>query len=313
MVRAALAATPTATREAFLCAAAVAPPRCKTSSFQRFCAAVASCSSVSDRLVQTNLGISSRLRCSMPLRKIGYVFGQPENHVAERGTYDLATELAKDCRHFVDIGANEGIFVFLVFHRSGGRIQIHWFEPDPLLGERLDHNVSVNSLSVSGNRGAVGETCGRARFFRNLTDDSAGSLELDLTSRHSIVEDSVDLISLNAYFERELITQAIVKIDVEGAASRVWQGMDRCTTAVSYLIIEMLTPEIRIELPGRIISETGWHAYYIRDFDLIESRNGEFEYEKPYWNWLFCRFDAAALALRLAATRFNVVPARRDH
>jgi hypothetical protein len=146
-----------------------------------------------------------------------------------------------------------------------------------------------------------------------LTDDASGSLEPSFATRHSTTEDSVDITTLNAYFDRERITQAIVKIDVEGAAFRAWQGMDQCIEAIAYLIIEMLAPEIRLDLPRRIISETGWHGFYIRDFELIESVEGEFEYREPYWNWLFCRHDAGALAARLATTKFHVRPAQQAH
>ena len=50
----------------------------------------------------------------------------------------------------------------------------------------------------------------------------------------------------------------------------------------------------------------GLKAYYIRDFELIPSVDGEFEYVAPFWNWLFCRMSPNELAARLSATGFRV-------
>jgi hypothetical protein len=116
----------------------------------------------------------------------------------------------------------------------------------------------------------------------------------------------VDVISLADYFSTERISRALVKIDVEGAGARAWSGLEARFADVSYLVIEMLAPEIKTVLPLRIMRRTGWHGYYIRDFDLVESANGEFEYAEPFWNWLFCGLDRSALARRLSGTKFRV-------
>jgi hypothetical protein len=70
--------------------------------------------------------------------------------------------------------------------------------------------------------------------------------------------------------------------------------------------MEMLAPEIEAGLPARIIREGGLKAYYIRDFELIPSVDGEFEYVAPFWNWLFCRMSPSELVARLSATGFRV-------
>ena len=59
-------------------------------------------------------------------------------------------------------------------------------------------------------------------------------------------------------------------------------------------------------LPARIIREGGLKAYYIMDFELIPSVDGEFEHVAPFWNWLFCRMSPDKLAARLSATGFRV-------
>jgi hypothetical protein len=71
--------------------------------------------------------------------------------------------------------------------------------------------------------------------------------------------------------------------------------------------MEMLDPEMKAGLPRRIMAETGWHAYYIRDFSLIRSLDGEFEYRPPFFNWLLCAAPPATLRDVLAGTPFRVV------
>jgi hypothetical protein len=97
-----------------------------------------------------------------------------------------------------------------------------------------------------------------------------------------------------------------VKIDVEGAGEKVWQGAVDVSGSIRYLVMEMLAPEINAGLPARIIREADFKAYYIRDFELIPSVDGTFEYVPPFWNWLFCRLAPNELAVRLSATRFRV-------
>jgi hypothetical protein len=96
---------------------------------------------------------------------------------------------------------------------------------------------------------------------------------------------------------------------VEGAGAAVWEGARRAYRRIDWLIFEILGPEIEAELPKRIISDTGWNAYYIRDFDLVRSEAGEFEYREPFYNWLFCPSDRARLDAALISSRFRVIDA----
>src|SRR5690348_15411033 len=123
---------------AALSLAAVSPPVVKVTLFKRICGAVAR-RHLPDgsSLLRTNLGISPGLRCEIPACKVDYVFGRPENTLSERSTLALISELSKDCDTFVDVGANEGIFTFLVAANAKRAIDIHWFEPDRVLYQRL--------------------------------------------------------------------------------------------------------------------------------------------------------------------------------
>jgi FkbM family methyltransferase len=258
-----------------------------------------------DDLVLTNFGLRAELRCLIALNKSAYAFGRFEHMLSERATFALVKELATDCEEFVDVGANEGAFTFLV-HHDHPRVRLHWFEPDRQLARRLATNLTRNNISACGNEMAIAERRGTATFFKNLSDDSSGSLSSLFTQKHVTSAETVETISLAEYFRERGIGGALVKVDVEGAGEKVWQGAANTSKSIRYLVMEMLAPEIEAGLPARIIREIDFKAYYIRDWELVPSVEGAFEYVSPFWNWLFCRLSPSELSARLRTTGFRV-------
>jgi len=256
-------------------------------------------------VVVTNLGLSANLRCQIAMNKTAYAFGKFEHMLSERATFALVRELAADCKEFVDVGANEGAFTFLV-HNNYPKVRLHWFEPDRQLAQRLAANLASNDVVACGNEMAVAERRCTATFFKNLSDDASGSLSSLFADKHLTRAEAVETISLAEYFGMRGIADALVKIDVEGAGEKVWNGAGETSKAIRYLVMEMLAPEIEAGLPARIIRETDLKAYYISDFELVPSVDGAFEYVAPFWNWLFCRLSPSELAARLSATGFRV-------
>ena len=98
-----------------------------------------------------------------------------------------------------------------------------------------------------------------------------------------------------------------MKVDAEGAGISVWDGARAALDRIDWLVCEILGDELKGRLPHRIIAESGWCGYYIRDFDLVRSIDGEFDYRAPFYNWLFCQAGPAALAACLKNTRFRVI------
>jgi FkbM family methyltransferase len=302
-----LDAIPDFLRNLLIRRAAVLPPLLKSSVVERACARMSRVDSDEERLIDTNFGIQRNLRCLIPICKTSYAFGRPSNNVIDRSTLALVVELAKDCPHFLDVGANDGIYTLSVSAARQSRTLVHWFEPDKTLSERLAKNLERNSIPAYGSAVAAADRTGRATFFRNLTDDSSGSLTTHFANKHLIQPEAVETIRLVDYMSERGLSRVLVKVDVEGAGSQVWAGLREYFRNISYLVMEMIAPEISDELPRQIIEETSWHAYYIRDFDLVESNQGKFEYVEPFWNWLFCELAPGELARRLAATRFRVI------
>jgi FkbM family methyltransferase len=228
--------------------------------------------------------------------------------LAERATLSLAAELCRDCAEFVDVGAHEGLFTFALNCKAPGEIQLHWFEPDRTLHDRLKENLASNGIRCVGNSAAVAARHGTARFFRNSTSDWSGSLTDHFGSEGTMAEQVVT-IALSEYFAEYHIRDALVKVDVEGAGEEAWRGARDIAASIRYLLMEIIGPETQCGLPGRIISEGRFYAYYIRDFDLVVSERGNFRYVAPFWNWLFCRLAPASLQARLAGTQFRVIEA----
>src|SRR4029077_3162648 len=165
-------------------------------------------------------------------------------------------------KDFVDVGANEGAFTFLV-HNDHPQVRLHWFEPDRQLARRLSTNLTSNNIVACGNEMAAAERRGTATFFKNLSDDSSGSLSSLFTQKHVTRAETVETISLAEYFRARGIGNALVKVDVEGAGERVWESTVETSKGIRYLVMEMLAPEIEAGLPARIIGETDLKAYYI--------------------------------------------------
>jgi len=295
---------------ALLRAAAVAPVSLKSSLYERVFAKLLRETHVpADELIQTNLGVRSELRCEIPAFKANYLFGRPDTSVAERASLRLAQTLAAGCDHFVDVGANEGIYTFLAHCAVRPRPRLHWFEPDPALFARVTRNLAANGIEAVGNQAAVSASSGTAQFFRNLSDDASGSLTEYFADRHQTQAETVRTVALADYFAEHGVSNAFLKIDVEGAGYDAWAGAAAARDKVSFLLAEVLQPEMDRGLPQRLIGQEGFRGYYVRDFNLVQSRAGEFDYLAPHWNWLFCRLAPEALAQRLAPAGFRVTAA----
>lgn len=288
--------------------AALAPPALKSKGFERLCAAIVRNQHFSDsHTIRTNLGIAAHLRCEIPLKKIPYAFGRPENGLPERATIALVRELVRDCSSFVDVGANEGLFTFVAGCQATPKaVQLHWFEPDTDLYDRVARNLQSNSISASANNAAVADSAGTATFYKNVSDDASGSLTNFFSGTHVTKPEPIRTECLSDCFVRNEIQNALLKIDVEGAGSQVWAGARNIIDRIAYIVMEILSPEIDSALPLRVIRDGHLRAYYIRDFELIASSDGSFDYIAPFWNWLFCPLEPDALRERLAGTRFRV-------
>ena len=288
---------------------ALAPPRFKGGLVERVASALAARAFTNRAdLVETNFGISSHLRVRVPAWKHDDLFGRPDLNPIERGTLALGLLCARDSEAFVDVGANEGAFTFLIAQAWGRdrHADIHSFEPDPNVHGRLASNLAADNIKVNVNAIALSDHVGTQTFNRNVDDDRSGSLTDTFRHKHRTEEIEVRVTTLAAYLVDRDIREACVKIDVEGAGVAVWDGLKAAKDRVRWLLFEIIGPEDKAGLVSRISAETGWHAYYICDWKLLHS-SAVTGFVPPYLDWLFCADPPDRLAARFQSTRFEIV------
>lgn len=287
--------------------AALAPPVLKTNLFRRVCSSLAGYAVKEELLFETNLGVAG-LRALVPVQKSSYVFGRPEDNVSERATLELTKRLCRSCNCFIDVGAHEGLYALVIGEKQRDKTDfvVHAFEPDPELNRRLSKNLLLSGLKAHVSNSAVSDRDGVQLFYKNLSDDSSGSLTPFFEGKHTLIEIEIPVLPLAGYLEQNKLNKCIIKVDVEGAGLASWLGLRSCVWRVDYLIIEIIQPEADNQLARRIIEDTGWCAYYIRDFDLICSKKGEFDYISPFYNWLFTSLSPDELRRTLDGSSFKV-------
>lgn len=121
--------------------------------------------------------------------------------------------------HFVDVGANIGVFTCFVGSRQPG-VRITAIEPFPPVHEALRRNVALNHLDVTIPDGAVGAEPGTATF-EVLPRDVHNRLAPGGTA------DEGSGITVTVHTLDDLVGEqgaALIKIDVEGAELEVLRG-----------------------------------------------------------------------------------------
>jgi len=133
--------------------------------------------------------------------------------------------------HFVDVGANVGVFSTLVGTRLPG-VRITAIEPFPPVRGDLEANLALNDLKIAVVDSAVSDTAGEATF-EILDRDVLNRLAPEgVTGSRGI---SVPVTTLD-----ELVGDdppALIKIDVEGSELLVMQGARRLLTDVAPVLL----------------------------------------------------------------------------
>jgi FkbM family methyltransferase len=124
-----------------------------------------------------------------------------------------------------DVGAHVGIWSLLAARRNPAA-HIHAFEPSPAAVDRLSGHVTLNGADrVVVNSVAVGAENAERAFFPSTGNTGASSFYLRSSDQF---ETRVPVITLDSYVERERIERVdLMKVDVEGAETLVFQGASR--------------------------------------------------------------------------------------
>lgn len=257
-------------------------------------------------VIKSNLGINTNYKIEVSISHPIAAFGTPKLYTQEYATLYLLKELLKHSDAFIDVGANLGYFCFYMDEYNPSNKPIHFFEPDPVLFEQLQENQRKNNKKFIAHKLAISNTNEPITFYRNLTDDSSGSIKNTFENKHQLEAVTIDSIRFDTFANSLEEQKLLIKVDVEGAEFEFIEGAIQKINTIDYLIIELLQDSIDQKFPSMMIEKYGFHAYYINNFSLEYSRAGEYSYVSPYYNWLFTKFEPSTLENKLTNTPFRV-------
>jgi len=162
------------------------------------------------------------------------------------GSYESALSrillsLAMHSKHFLDVGANIGLYSCAVAIVNG-TCQVDSLEPNPTLWERFERNVKLNALhsQVSLHKVGLGKTGAKVAFFvPPVTGSGGGSLRIQHSDEGAHAEIEVNIVPIDEL--AGLPALDLVKIDVEGAEFEVFESLsDSISVAKPTIVIELL-------------------------------------------------------------------------
>ena len=159
----------------------------------------------------------------------------------EQATTKLFRRLIQPGMVVVDVGANIGYFTLIAAELVGPSGTVYAFEPEPENYGLLNKNIHLNAYSnIKPIETAVSNECGSTQLFLSAMDHGSHSI-YDAAARGVTATHTVVTTTLDAFLEGEGWPNVdLVKIDVEGAETRVLDGMEQlCEQSSGFnLIIE---------------------------------------------------------------------------
>jgi|GEM_PF-1317144 len=257
--------------------------------------------------LQSNLGFSKH-RYTFPSDRSFELFGKPEFYTGERGSLELCKSLTQYADAFIDIGAHVGYFSFYVRECLERSKPIFLFEPDLDLFKLIETNISIAGLpNMRAFRKAVGNVDGQVTFYKNPEHPDMGSITNAYAHVHTTIAIPVEATRFDTFVSAHQLQNMCVKVDVENAEEDFLLGAESAVESINYLIIEVLSAAHQNRFVQKMISKYKFYAYYINDYSLEYSPNGNFDYVSPQYNWLFCREKPEELRARLGKSRLRVI------
>lgn len=143
----------------------------------------------------------------------------------------------------MDIGANAGLFTLLMAIRTGKSGKVYAFEPTGATFQRLQTNITLNSLhNVIAENVAVAEQSGTVEFHVGPPDlcvyNSIATVVHPGAKAGLFSPVLVPSVSIDDYCAVRGIDRVdCVKIDVEGAEMRVLKGMQRLLSTNRQIVL----------------------------------------------------------------------------
>jgi FkbM family methyltransferase len=214
---------------------------------------------------------------SFSLRRYGFYEGQ------EMFLADFFIRHMRPGSVFIDGGAAFGWYTALAARLVGSAGRVYAFEPTPGYFGMLERNAR-EPRNVTCERAALWDHSGEIEFhdFGNRYGVASTALPPEtipfgdfLASRKSYRKIRVNAVSLDDYCARHSIAPDIVKLDVEGAESRVIRGAAKTLRGHPTLILEILRAQAESGEGQQlydVLRAAGYHPYILRrDFMLSRS------------------------------------------
>lgn len=191
----------------------------------------------------------------------------------------------------VDIGANRGVYTYLMSIRVGGRGRVHAVEPFPGNDARLRAiarrrgNITVHTVAVSDHSG-TGVL--RIPVHDGHPIDALASLRPDQTGRQESCVVPVRTLDELLEGERRI---SFLKCDVEGHEQQVFEGAARVLTRdhpVVFAEVEERHREDSIESTFAFFSMAGYRGWFVAGSELRPLR--EFDVARDQLGFLDGRF-----------------------
>jgi FkbM family methyltransferase len=165
-----------------------------------------------------------------------------------------------------DIGANIGVHTLLMARQVGPDGRVYAFEPVPELHERLSENVALNpslARNVETVQQALSDEVGTADFY---TGENMAVGHLAASGTPTGLRLRVPTNTLDTFvFGGQHVPPSFMKIDVEGAESRVLRGAQRVLLeSRPVLLVDLHTPE-QDHAVAEILGESSYRAYRTDD------------------------------------------------
>jgi FkbM family methyltransferase len=204
----------------------------------------------------------------------------------EREVQQLMVKHIKVGSVVYDIGANYGIHTLLMARRAGRTGHVYAFEPSEEIMPQLQVNIKLNAFTnVTCLQLAVSDSIGSATFVKGQ-HKGAGHLAGGGQQMESNTESQVETITLDdAVFaaSRRCKLPHFVKIDVEGAESKVLRGAKRVLAeAKPILLIELHNPEEDTAV-GQILLRHGYNVYRARDGSRVKDLTRGWPHVEGIW------------------------------
>lgn len=168
---------------------------------------------------------------------------------------------------FVDIGANLGYFTLLAARLVGDRGAVIAFEPNPENCRLLRRSLAQNGIrNVHLHEKAVAESAQRLSFSTSSLHSNARILRPEELHGHEEWYDQVEAIALDDILGDLVAEIALIKIDIEGAEPRAWQGMQALLQRHRPIILTEYSPDLiraTSACEPRSYLEQLWQAHHI--------------------------------------------------